>query len=103
MKQDIIYACKYIVKHTTWNIQTDYCGHAPSNERLRDFECRAYELIATAGDNELSESYDECVECGIAENDMTAEEVLKNIGNKAPDVDGTINVCNVHILKDNNN
>lgn len=100
MKQDIIYACKFIIKNTVFGVSASYSGHTVPDEEIKAFEDKAWNIIHKSTDNDISEAYDECLECGMEENEVTANEVLRTIGNRADTAYESLMVDSINVIKE---
>ena len=100
MKYDIINSCKFIARHTIFSVQAIYCGQSTPSEEVNAYEERARDLILNASDSDFEKAYDECVECGIDDVEMTSEHVLRCIGDKAETAYETLCVDSINVIKE---
>lgn len=82
MKLDAINSAKFIARFCRFSIQASYCGHCPSEEFNR-YEQEVSDLIRNASNQDFDDAFDECVECGMSEDEVTSNDILRVIGDKA--------------------
>lgn len=99
MKNDVILACKYIIKHTVFGVQACYSGNV-SDADVAAFENEAYDLIKAADEADIEEAYDECLECVGDAMEITSAMVLQTIGDKAKTPHESLILESVNIIKE---
>lgn len=99
MKQDVINSCKWIIRNTIFSVQASYCGHC-NDAAVAHFEAKAYIRISKATDAEIEEAYNDCIECGIDETEITSTDVLRTIGDKAETEYESLVVESVNVIKE---
>jgi len=99
MKTDVIIACKYIIKHTVFNVQACYSGKV-SDADVKSYEDEAYELIKNATESDIEDAYNECLECVGDGMEITSAMVLQTIGDKAKTPHESLLIESVNIIKE---
>lgn len=82
MKTDAINSAKYIARFCRFSVQASYCGHC-SSEEVKRYQEEAREFILNASNQDFEDAFDECVECGMNEEEVTSGDILRTIGDKA--------------------
>lgn len=82
MKTDAINSAKYIARFCRFSVQASYCGHC-SSEEVNRYEQEASDLIRNASNQDFEDAFDECVECGMNEEEVTSHDILRTVGEKA--------------------
>lgn len=81
MKTDAINSAKYIARFCRFSVQASYCGHC-SSEEVNRYEEEAKDLILNASNQDFEDAFDEYVEYGMAEEEVTSGDILRAIGDK---------------------
>lgn len=79
MKNEIINEVKEIIASKKYHVEATTCGHLV-DEWNTEAENHAEAMVEKATDKEIAEAFEECVKCGLREDEVDAGHVLSEIG-----------------------
>lgn len=79
MKKEICKQVREIINSKRYHAEATTCGHLVDDWNA-EAENHAEKMVEKATDEEIFEAFDECVKCGLAEDEINADHVLSEIG-----------------------
>lgn len=79
MKNEIINEVKEIIASKKYHAEATTCGHLV-DEWNAEAEDHAEAMVEKATDEDIESAFNECVKCGLAEEEVNSNHVLSEIG-----------------------